>query len=205
MIRDPATISTALTAVLRDAALEALVAAFADDPAWSAALPDPRRRISVVRTALSVLAADAGRRRTLRIALVDGDVVGAAVWWPPGYHPSPFRTPRYLVAGAAILRDARVTSLALWQRWRAMRAADPTQEPHWHLVALGVRPDAQRRGVGRALLVASLQSIDDADGAACLEAGRSELVAWYGRFGFEVRERLALPGDTEAWTMWRQA
>lgn len=205
MSRIPVTISTVGTADLRDAAVSALVAAFIQDPAWSTTLPDPRRRTSVLRTALAALASDAGRRGTLMIALVDREVVAAAVALPPGYHPSPLRTPRYLRAGAAILRDARVASLGLWQRWHALRAADPTQQPHWHLAALGVRPDAQRRGVGSALLEAFLRRIDDATGATYLETSRPELVAWYTAAGFEVRERFVLPGGGQAWTMWRHA
>ncbi len=199
----PATIASVATAELRDAAVGALVEAFAEDPAWTTALPEPRTRRSVLRSALSALSADTAGGRTLLVGLIDGEVVGAAVGWPPDYHPSPFRTPRYLTAAVAIFRDAGITTVPLWRRWHALRAADPTGERHWHLAALGVRPDAQRRGVGRALLEAFLERVDGGGDAAYLETSRPDILAWYGAVGFGVRERLSLPGGRTAWTMWR--
>lgn len=187
----------------RAAAADALAAAFQMDPSWSMVVRDPGTRRSVLTTALSALTADAARRHTLLVALVDGNVVGAAVAWMPGYHPSPFRTPQYVLAAATIVRDAGVATVPLWRRWRAMRTADPTGEPHWHLAVLGVRPDAQHRGIGRALLEAFLKRVEDAGGAAYLETSRPELVAWYAAAGFGVRERLTLPGGATTWTMWR--
>ncbi len=192
-----------LTAGARDAAVHALVAAFAEDPSWVTALPEPRTRNSVLESALSALSADAAGNGTLLAGLVDGEVVGAAVGWPPDYHPSPFRTPRYLIAAVAIVRNAGTTTVPLWRRWRALRAVDPTAERHWHLAALGVRPDAQHRGVGRALLEAFLERVDEAAAAAYLETGRAELVAWYRTVGFGVRSELTVPGGMRAWTMWR--
>ncbi len=185
------------------AAVDALVAAFAADPGWSVLLPDMRARRSVLSAALSGLVTDGAHRDSLLVALVDGGVVGAAIAWRPGYHPSPFRTPRYVIAAATILLAARLGAVRLWRRWQAMRTADPRGEPHWHLGVLGVRPDAQHRGVGRALLGAFLERVDTVGGAAYLETSRPELVAWYGAVGFGVRQRLTLPGDTTAWTMWR--
>lgn len=198
-----ATIAPVVTAELRGAAIDALVAAFDEDPSWRATLPEPRSRRSVLRSALSALSTDTASGQTLLIGLIDGEVVGAAVAWRPGYHPSPFRTPQALIAAVAILRDARIATVPLWRRWRAVRAADPTSEAHWHLAAIGVRPDAQRRGAGRVLLEAFLEPVDDCGGAAYLETTRPEIVDWYGAVGFRVRERLSLPGDREAWTMWR--
>ena len=84
-----------------------------------------------------------------------------------------------------------------------MRTADPRGEPRWHLAVLGVRPDAQHRGVGRALLGAFLERVDDVGGATYLETSRPELVARYGAVGFGVRQRLTLSGGAPAWTMWR--
>lgn len=203
MSSSSATIAPVVTADLRGAAVGALVAAFAEDPSWRATLPEARSRRSVLRSALSTLSTDTSRGQTLLIGLNDGEVVGAAVAWRPGYHPSAFRRPQALFAAVAILRHARIATVPLWRRWRAVRAADPTSEAHWHLAALGVRPDAQRRGVGRVLLEAFLESVDDSGGAAYLETSRPDVVDWYGAVGFRVRERLSLPGDREAWTMWR--
>jgi len=203
MSRDRVSIASVADDEQLAAAVDVLVAAFAADPGWSVVLPAGRARRSVLTAALSALVADGARTDSLLIALLDGGVVGAAIAWRPAYHPSPFRTPRYVIAAATILRAARLATVCLWRRWQAMRTADPRAEPHWHLAVLGVRPDAQHRGVGRALLEAFLERVDNAGGGAYLETSRPELVAWYGAVGFGVRERLTLPGGTTAWTMWR--
>ena len=203
MSRDRVNIASAADDEQLAAAVDALVAAFDADPGWSAMLPDMRTRRSVLTAALSALVADGAHRDSLLVALVDGGVVGAAIAWRPAYHPSPLRTPRYARAAAMILRAARLATGGLWRRWQAMRTADPGAEPHWHLAVLGVRPDAQQRGAGRAMLGAFLERVDDADGATYLETGRPELVAWYGAVGFGVRQRLTLPGGGQVWTMWR--
>lgn len=203
MSRDRVSIASVADDVQLAAAVDALVAAFATDPGWSVVLPAGRARRSVLTAALSALVADGAHRDSLLVALVDGGVVGAAIAWRPDYHPSPFRTPRYVIAAATILRVARLATVRLWLRWQAMRTADPRGEPHWHLAVLGVRPDAQHRGVGRALLGAFLERVDTVGGATYLETSRPELVAWYGAVGFGVRQRLILPGGAPAWTMWR--
>jgi ribosomal protein S18 acetylase RimI-like enzyme len=60
------------------------------------------------------------------------------------------------------------------------------RDRHWYLVVLGVRPDAQGRGVGRALVEAGLGLVD-ADGAECyLETSDPANVVFYERFGFSV-------------------
>ncbi len=199
----PVTTVVAGTAHLRDAAVETLVAAFAAEPGWSNALPSAGRRIPVLRAALGALCGDAARRRTLTVALIDDDVVGASVGLAPGYHPSGLRSPAYVVAAAGIVRHAGTASLLLWRRWRTLHAADPTKMPHWHLAELGVRPDAQGQGVGRALLDAFLIRVDERGAPAYLETTRPELVTWYGASGFEVRERVVMTGGARAWTMWR--
>ncbi|MEJ7803952.1 MAG: GNAT family N-acetyltransferase [Candidatus Limnocylindria bacterium] len=199
----PPTIVSVATAGHHHSAVDALVAAFAEDPTWSATLSGRPRRISVLRTALSVLSTDASLRGSFLVALIEGEVAGAAVGWPPFYHPSPLRTLRHTGAALALLRHAGMASVPLFRRWRALHAADPTDSGHWHLAALGVRPDAQRRGVGRALLDAFLEPVDGSGGAAYLETSRPDILAWYGAVGFRVRERVSLPGGRTAWTMWR--
>lgn len=82
--------------------------------------------------------------------------------------------------------------------------AEP-DEPHWHLGAVGVRPETQGRGVGNALLATFIERVETDARAAYLETSHQELTAWYARFGFRQRGRLLLPGGVRAWTMWRSA
>lgn len=184
-------------------AARALQRAFAADPAWSAELRTPRARSVVLARLLSVLAAEAAEHGGLLIAQADGQMVGAACVWTPGFHPTPRLTSMYFLAGAAIIRHAGLRTLRLLQRWRAVQRADPAAA-HWHLALLGVEPRWQRRGVGNALMAAYLRRVDSANGAAYLETGRPELLAWYSQFGFHGRAKLALSGRRTAWTMWRE-
>jgi ribosomal protein S18 acetylase RimI-like enzyme len=60
------------------------------------------------------------------------------------------------------------------------------RDAHWDLVVLGVRAEAQRRGVGSALLEAGLRLVD-ADASDCyLETSDHANVPFYERFGFSV-------------------
>ena len=157
----------------------------------------------VLARLLSVLTAEAATHRGLLIARAEGEVVGAACVWMPAFHPAPRPTRLYLLAGAAIVRHAGLRTLRVLERWRAVQRADPAAN-HWHLAMLGVQPSSQGRGIGTTLMTAYLHRVDEANGAAYLETGRPELVAWYARFGFGVRDELVLPGGRTAWTMWRE-
>ena len=67
----------------------------------------------------------------------------------------------------------------------ALERAFPAQ-PVWYLQALGVHPDAQRRGTGAALLAAGLALVD-ADHAVChLHTSDPANLNYYRRYGFEL-------------------
>ena len=186
----------------RAAAVRTLVAAFADDPGWRATLGDRDRRAAVLGTAFRALVDDAARHAVLMTAEVDGEVLAVSVVWPPGYHPSPFSNPAFLLSGLALARAAGGATVPLLRRWQAIRAVDP-RAGHWHVAAVGVRPDAQRRGVGSALLARLLERVDLGGDASYLETTRPELVRWYRRSGYRVCRRLTLGRGRRAWTMWR--
>lgn len=62
----------------------------------------------------------------------------------------------------------------------------------WYgLAPLAVRPDRQRRDVGRSLVKAGLAALREAGAAGCVLLGEPE---YYGRFGFARRVGLTLPG-----------
>lgn len=183
-------------------AARALASAFAADAAWSTELRTERARRVVLQRLMSALTEEAARHGGLLVARAEAKVVGAACVWAPGFHPTPRPSALYLLAGAAIVRHAGLRTLRLLQRWRLLQRADPERH-HWHLALIGVAPRWQRAGVGSLLMEAYLQRVRDAGGTAYLETSRPELVEWYGRSGFEVREQLLLPGLRTAWTMWR--
>jgi ribosomal protein S18 acetylase RimI-like enzyme len=79
------------------------------------------------------------------------------------------------------------------------------EEPHWYLPWIGVRPEAQGKGVGSALLARGLARAD-ADGLpAYLEATSRRNAALYARYGFEVRAIVEAEAYPEIILMWRPA
>lgn len=77
--------------------------------------------------------------------------------------------------------------------------------PHYYLFVLGVDPELQRRGLGRALL-AALSQRADADGLPCyLETDRATSVALYKSVGYEVLTEEDVPrvAGLHLWTMQR--
>jgi ribosomal protein S18 acetylase RimI-like enzyme len=100
-----------------------------------------------------------------------------------------------------------------WARFEAMIATQrPIRErecagaPMWYLPWLGVDPEAQRSGVGAALL-GDMFRRSDASGVACLlETEKQANVPYYERHGFRVVASGRLPLDgPRFWTMRRDA
>jgi GNAT superfamily N-acetyltransferase len=86
---------------------------------------------------------------------------------------------------------------------RVLEAGHP-EEPHWYLDYIGVDPAAHGTGTGSALLGAGLQRADAAGDPAYLNAGSPRSRDLYARHGFEVVERVELPGGgPPVWRMWR--
>ena len=77
-------------------------------------------------------------------------------------------------------------------------------EPHWYLWVLGVAPESQHKGIGRALLEPILERAE-ADHVACyLETQTEGNVAFYRACGFEVLEERREPVcDLPIWCMRR--
>lgn len=79
-------------------------------------------------------------------------------------------------------------------------------DDHWYLIALGVRPERQRRGFGSDLLAHMAAMFDAADTPAAVHAYSDGQVAFYRRHGFQIRPGgpVTLPaGGPTAWPMWR--
>lgn len=68
-------------------------------------------------------------------------------------------------------------------------------EDHWYLQLLATHPDWQRQGLGAALMAVQFERAD-AEGLPCyLETETIENVAYYRRYGFEVRSEWDLDPD----------
>jgi ribosomal protein S18 acetylase RimI-like enzyme len=80
---------------------------------------------------------------------------------------------------------------------------DP-REPHWHIRSIGVCPECQGRGIGKAMLASFLQMVDAQASPAYSETDVDRNVALYAKFGFKVIARADISGVDDRF-MWRAA
>jgi GNAT superfamily N-acetyltransferase len=185
-------------------ALSSLLArAFFDDPVAAYLFPKPSWRAVVLP-----------RFFTLQLRhnyLPRGEVLtttarsGAAFVMPP-FPREPRLVDRLAHIGFLPLMGRRVTAThLLTEALESRRPADP----HCYLGTIGTDPVHQRRGVGSAL-VGSITRRCDEDGVPIyLECSRPETIAFYARFGFEVRDVVEAPATgvlgPRLYLMWREA
>ncbi|HEX2052775.1 MAG TPA: GNAT family N-acetyltransferase [Actinomycetota bacterium] len=120
---------------------------------------------------------------------------GIAVWLPPGAFP--WSAWRKLKATGPFLKvwAADPRSFRTFTRLGENSELNHPTDPHWSLEALGIRPEAQRRGLGSRLLQPVLERADS-EGLPCyLETSDPANVAFYERFGFEVVRQVPLIPD----------
>ncbi|MGI9170298.1 MAG: GNAT family N-acetyltransferase [Caulobacteraceae bacterium] len=180
-----------------------LAAAFADDVMFDWFLrADARRdeaRLRFFRLLIGQMACGAGR--------VERPAGGgaAAVWMPFSFvGPTPF-----LQDLRALPTLLHATGLARFSRLTALRADmdrhHPMDRPHAYLWFLGVRPEAQGRGVGSRLLRVGTARLDAAGEPAYLETQTERNIGLYRRHGFEViSEHKARADAPPLWSMWRE-
>jgi ribosomal protein S18 acetylase RimI-like enzyme len=70
------------------------------------------------------------------------------------------------------------------------------EEPHLYLIAIGVRPDCQGKGIGRSLLrhIRSLAEEDESMAGVCLETDSPRNIELYKSEGYEVMGEADLEG-----------
>jgi GNAT superfamily N-acetyltransferase len=77
-------------------------------------------------------------------------------------------------------------------------------ERHLYLALLGVDPARQGEGIGSQLIQPGLDVCDRERLPAYLETGKERNLAFYGRHGFAVVDRLELPKGPPVWFLWRE-
>jgi GNAT superfamily N-acetyltransferase len=202
------------------AVIDLLARALLDNPSSVGMFgPDPGRRLRSTRALYSMLMADMAQPPL--VAGLHGRIVGAAAVSPPEtcfFYRAKARVRRIRIAGQDIYLELPVVpwrQLAGMLRigWKGLgRAAimgrsgtahDPAGR-HWHIELVGVEPDLQGQGIGRALMEAVLRQTDAAGEPAYLETDTPENVAFYRHRGFEVTGE-ARPLDVHMWYMERPA
>ena len=124
-----------------------------------------------------------------------------ALWAPPGEWKLPITkvlryAPRFLkLYGLRFIPNLQVLT--------DLEKLHP-EEPHYYLEILGTSPAHQGKGFGRALMEPMVERADREGVGLYLESSKESNVAFYGRFGFQVRTVMThrRNGPTQ-WLMWR--
>lgn len=134
----------------------------------------------------------AALRGAISVALLDGDVVGVAHWAASPACQVPPAAQLRLVP--AMVRGFGLAGALRTGRWLATWASHDPRAPHLHLGPIAVAPEAQGRGVGRALMTRYAAEQDAAGVVGYLETDRRENVPFYRRFGFELTTEVPVLG-----------
>ena len=114
---------------------------------------------------------------------------------PSAYRDLRERLWRELGSGSRVRYDAFGAACAPFQ----------VEGPHLHLNMIGVRPDAQGRGLGHALLehVHDLSSSDPASSGVSLTTEDERNVPLYQRFGYRIVGRAKVSSEVTTWGFFR--
>lgn len=160
---------------------------------WLAA--DPADRLTCMRAQFAILIAHAVDHGQVDVM---ADDTGAAVWFDrTSQIPEPAGYDQQLrqICGAQLTRFVSLDE--------ALAAHHP-EEPHHHAAFLAVRPDVQRRGIGKALLEHHHRFLDQEGIPAYLEASDTNTRDIYARLGYTVAAPIELPEGPPMWPMWRE-
>ncbi len=184
------------------AACKVLGLAFADNPNTLVIARGDRARAQRM-TESGARVAKLGRQYSYVLVAEEaaGRLVGVlnALQWPN----CQLRMSEKLKVAPAMIR---VTGLGLPSALKMMNVwtnHDPG-ERHWHLGPIGVDPELQGRGIGKAMLAAFLDMVDGQGATAYLETDVDRNVALYEKFGFKIVGQEDIAGVNNRF-MWREA
>jgi ribosomal protein S18 acetylase RimI-like enzyme len=176
-----------------------LTASFQHDPLMSWSFPDPDVRPRRLATLWRLLAGELYLPGGDCATLPDHDAV--SLW---NRHGAPDRDEFWEQHGERFHEEMEGDLDRSALIGAAMAEHHPHHTDHWYLMAIGVRPDAQGRGLGGVLLAHTLAELDERGDAAYLEATSPRGRRLYERFGFEVTGEFAPDGGPPLWPMWRE-
>jgi GNAT superfamily N-acetyltransferase len=175
-----------------------LARAFYDDPVTAWFYPNGRRRL---RHAERFFAIRLRQLAPQELIYTTTDHTGAALWARPGrWREDPRQSLMLLPLLPALAPRLRRTTRAV----RVIEHHHP-DERHYYLSVLGTEPELQGSGIGAALLAPVLERCDAGAMPAFLESSKESNVRFYAQHGFEVTEKIELPGGPPLWLMWRKA
>ena len=187
------------TSADRETVAATLAEAMFDDPFNLWLLPDINRRRAKIAAGMAQQFDLFHRRGGGWIA---DNHAGAALWAPPGQWK--------LKAVEQIRMLPRLVNVMGWPSLRRILGGFSQldkrhpEEPHWYLVLLGVAPEHQGTGLGKALLRPVLEICDREGIGAYLETANIDDLGFYRNYGFDTRDEFDLSEGPHIWTMWRQ-
>jgi GNAT superfamily N-acetyltransferase len=181
--------------------------AFFDDPFFAFLSPGERLRARGLtiffRTSLAHLG-KGGRVMTIRDTT--DTMVGLAAWLPTDCYPQSEATQLAQAPGNLRALYRRPRALVDANRYLAAVAKNHPKEPHWYLLLLVAEPSMQRSGVGTMLMEHGLGEADEEGVGSYLETQNKDNLAYYQRFGYELRETLhPVKNGSPLFTMWRHS
>jgi ribosomal protein S18 acetylase RimI-like enzyme len=179
-------------------ASDVLARAFHHDPAWVWLIPDDARRRKLLpwlfRVGFDVTAADVWTTRE--------PIRGASRWLPPGRPPMRVGPTLRALATTPFKLGRAITPFLAYGRAVESLRAEVMPDPHWYLAGIGVEPDAQRCGIGGALLQPGLDAAARAALPAVLLTNNEANLPFYEHHGFRVvREQPTPKSGPNAWAM----
>lgn len=183
-----------------DAVTSVMATAFSADPVWGPySFPDDDRRVEQLARFWRPQLAAAMR---FPWTMVTHQCEAAAVWIPPGEPEMSPQEERGLVALTERMLGAAQTRV-VFDVFRRLGDAHPDQ-PHYYLSLLGTHDDHRGRGLGMALLAATLGAVDAERMPAYLESTNPANDARYMRVGFRPVGSVELENGHRVTTMWRE-
>lgn len=184
------------TAADLDPVVATLAASFQDDPMMMWAFPDPVARVRRLSTLWGFLAAHVYIPGG--VCTTTEDHTAVALWRDPtNTRSEEFRDAH----GVAFLEAMEGDMERLGSMGRTMNDHHPPGD-HWYLLAIGVQPAAQGRGLGGALLTYTLQDLLPAGMPAYLEATSPRSLTLYRRLGFTEISAFSTEDSPTLWGMW---
>jgi GNAT superfamily N-acetyltransferase len=179
-----------------DGLTQTITAAFAEDPLWTWAIPQPEKVAVWWRFLIN------SALRYPCTWTLDG-YAAVAVWIPPdGHEFTEDEEARVepLIEGLTGPRAPDV--LELLERFGS---SHPDGPPHYYLSLLGVHPEHRGKGLGMALLAENLRGMDAEGVPAYLESTNSGNDKRYESVGFARAGEFSTPDDSvTVATMWRE-
>ena len=184
-----------------DAACEVIGLAVADNPRTLANVRGDHQRARVMMQRVGRFAKLGRPFGSALVAKDEGRLVGVlnTVPWPRCQLNTRERlktAPRMIgIMGSALPSMLKMTNA---------RAKHDPDRPHWHVGPVGVHPDRQGKGIGKALLAYFAEIIDKQPADAFLETDVDRNVKLYEQFGFRVIAEAEIIGINTRF-MWREA